>query len=85
MQDKKALRALNSQTSKFGLKDIICRDTTMDIFKDLFSDNCDSLDKNNVTEWVQYKFLKYKLEKKLRKLRNMVKSKIVTGTKMIMT
>lgn len=40
-RDQKELKALNKNTSKFGLKDIICRDKTIDIFKDLLKDNCD--------------------------------------------
>jgi hypothetical protein len=72
------------QTSTAGLKDMISRDKARDMFKDCTRQVANELVKDDVQKWVGYKFKTYKIEKQVRKIRNLLKSKVITGPRYIM-
>ena len=65
---------LNQQT-KMGLKDVLCKDKTQDLFKDLIYAPTNDLVKEDHKKWVALKFQVYKTEKNMRKIQNLVKSR----------
>ena len=57
-----------------GLKDVLSKDKTQDLFKDLIYVPTNDLVKEDYAKWVSLKFQVYKTEKNLRKIQNLVKS-----------
>lgn len=62
----------NRLQSVNGLKDITSHDKPRDLFKDLIKSVGNDLIKDDVQNWVSYKFKRYKLEKNVHKIRNLI-------------
>ena len=58
-----------------GLKDVISKDRSEDMFKELIFEYNKHILKEDITKWVNYKFNRYICEKKIRKIRNLLQSK----------
>ena len=67
-----------------GLKDITSRDKPRDLFKDLINSVGNELIKDDVQNWVSYKFRRYKLDKNKHKIKNLLASKQITGPRYLM-
>jgi len=66
------------------LKQITSKDKPIDLFKDYMTQDNGDLLKEDLQKWVRYKFRRFQLDKNLRKTRNLVQSKIITGSRFLM-
>ena len=74
----------NQKQSVAGLKDITSRDKPRDLFRNLINSLGSELIKDDVQNWVSYKFKRYKLEKNAHKIKNLLVSKQITGPRYLM-
>jgi len=74
----------NQKTSVNALKDITSKDKPRDMFKDIMKTVGNELIKDDVQNWVGYKFKRYKLEKNSAKIKNLLQSKNITGPRYLM-
>ena len=81
---KEQINMRNRMQSVNGLKDITSHDKPRDLFKDLIKSVGNDLIKDDVQNWVSYKFKRYKLEKNLHKIKNLLVSRQITGPRFIM-
>ena len=57
-------------TSKMGLKEVVSKDKTDDLFKDQMYDTSNDLLKDDIQKWVKYKFFRFRYEKNIKKIQN---------------
>lgn len=71
-------------TQKLGLKDVVSKDKSSDLFKNCMYDTSNVILKEDIQKWVRYKFSRFKYEKNAKKIRNLLKSKILQGPRFLM-
>lgn len=84
-KDQPSIAQLRNKTqTKNCLKQITSKDKPIDLFKDYMTQDNGDLLKEDLQKWVRYKFRRFQLDKNLRKIRNLVGSKIITGSRFLM-
>lgn len=60
-----------------NFKNIVSKDKSQDLFKDCLYDTSKQILKEDITNWVHYKFKRFTEEKTMRKIENLLRSKIL--------
>lgn len=67
-----------------GLKEVISKDKSEDMFKDCLYDTSQNILKEDIQKWVRYKFNRFRHEKNIKKIKNLLGSKILMGPRFLM-
>lgn len=73
-----------NQTVKMGLKEVISKDKSEDMFKEIIFDYSKHILKEDIQKWVRYKFNRFKAEKNIKKIQNLLQSKSLSGPRFLM-
>lgn len=67
-----------------GLKEVISKDKSEDMFKEIIFDYSKHILKEDIQKWVRYKFNRFKAEKNIKKIKNLLQSKSLSGPRFLM-